>query len=113
MDIAFGFEIGNKFGIRCLRLSGGTQHDLVGSFERLKIWENKWIIDAGWMFLPHYLTAQGSNVWKRIVEAWESMLEHIIILPPHNIYQVLNTHILSMASPITWPLSLTRRALAM
>ena len=46
------------------------------------------------------------------------MLEHITIPPPHDIYQVLKTHTydgaqafkaLGMASPVTWPLSLTRK----
>lgn len=55
--------------------------------------KKKWSNGVEWVFLLHYLTTQGFNIWKRIMEAWEIMLEHIKILPLQDIFKFLNTHI--------------------
>jgi hypothetical protein len=48
---------------------------------------------VGWMFQNHHLSAHGSGIWKKIREAWKNILEHVSILPPQDMCQVMSTHI--------------------
>lgn len=56
---------------------------------RMKMWNN----GMEWMFSNHHLTSCGSYMWKQIWEVCKSVLEHVVVLPPQDMYQVLNTHI--------------------
>ena len=45
---------------------------------------NKWSNGLSWMFLSHHIPMQASNIWKRIGEAWTSMLDYVTTLSPIN-----------------------------
>lgn len=51
--------------------------------------KNKWSHGVGWMFQNHHLPTHGSYVWNKIRKAWKNILEHVSILPPQDMYQVM------------------------
>jgi hypothetical protein len=49
---------------------------------------NRWNKRFWWIFLGNHLPSLGSLISKPIKEAWKSINEHILVLPPTNCYQV-------------------------